>query len=130
MLTFEYRDRQGTIHKFTQMNVAKSTIGAMNQALMALKSHAKAHYLTGPRPMKLGVVTGRLRSSLHTKVEQHGDEVIGKIGTDVWYGYTWEHGNPRVKFHPKRPFLRPAIDDKRDEIFQHLGKAVEAEING
>ena len=108
------------MHKWQQMNLPPTLKEAMRQGLLAIQSHSKAHYLHGPRPQKLGVVSGRLSSSLTTNVNTQGNEIIGKIGTNVWYGRLWEMGNPRVKRYPQRPFLRPAIDDKKAEVFRHL----------
>lgn len=120
MLTFEYRDRKGTLHKWTKMDLPPTLRQAMKQGLVAIRSHSMAHYLTGPRPQKLGVVNDILRPSLYTDVDQQGDWIIGKIGTRVGYGRAWELGlhKPPVKHIPKRPFLRPAIDDKKAEVFR------------
>lgn len=119
MLTFEYRDRSGTLHKWTKMDLPPTLQQAMREGLLAIRSYSQAHYLTGPRPQRLGVVSNTLRPSLYTDVERQGDWIIGKIGTRVWYGRMWEiEGNPRVKRYPKRPFLRPAIDDKKAEVFR------------
>lgn len=118
MLTFEYRDKKGILHKWTKMDLPSTMREAMQQALVAIRSHSKAHYLTGPRPQKLGVVDDILRTSLTIKVDEQGQDVIGKIGTRIWYGRMWEvEGNPHVKLYKKRPFLRPAIADKRQEVF-------------
>ena len=90
MLTFEFIDRKGTLHKWTKMSLDPTLKGVMKNAMLAIKAHSKAHYLTGPRPQKLGVVNNVLRPSLYTKAEKRGDDVIGRIGTNVWYGYMWE----------------------------------------
>ncbi len=55
---------------------------------------SKKDYLSGPRPDRLGVVSGRLRSSMSGSVEgpdENGNlEVI--VGTNVKYGPIWELG--------------------------------------
>ena len=109
-------------------------------ALSAIRT-SKEKYLTGPRPEKLGVVTGRLRSSIRAKVEARPDRIVAKFGTDVPYAAIHEFGGttpPRTilprkagvlswvsggkRFfaskvnHPggkvrARPFLRPAIEE-------------------
>jgi len=125
MLTFEFRDTKGILHKWVNMNLPSSMVEAMRQALLSIQSHSKAHYLTGPRPQKLGVVKDILRTSLYTRAQQQGDDIIGTIGTNVWYGHMWEvTGNPRVKQFPYRPFLKPAIDDKAEEVRRYFRDAI------
>jgi len=66
--------------------------------------------LSGPRPSFLGVVTGRLRSSIsamHTV--KRGDAYIATIGTNVVYARRHKKGTYGM---PARPFMRPAIEDR------------------
>jgi hypothetical protein len=53
---------------------------------------AKKDYLRGPRPNRLGVVTGRLWSSIAQSVERDGDQVTIQIGSNVAYARAWEMG--------------------------------------
>ena len=125
MLTFEFRDTKGILRKWQDMRLPPTLREAMRRALLAIQSHSKAHYLTGPRPQKLGVRSNRLRSSMSTDTDIQGNDVIGKIGTDPWYGYMWEvTGNPRTKQFPYRPFLKPAIDDKAEEVRRYFRDAI------
>lgn len=55
-------------------------------------SRAQRAYLTGPRPGRLGVVTGRLRGSLSHQVDVGTDRVVGRVGTNVPYGAYHEFG--------------------------------------
>jgi phage gpG-like protein len=98
----------------------------------------KRDYLTGPRPQKLGVVTGRLRSSIRFRIDSDGKLTTIRFGTDVPYARVHEEGGDpfdivaksakALRFkgrdgnyifrkkvrHPgmrARPFLRPGVDD-------------------
>ena len=60
---------------------------------------AATQYLTGPRPKKLAVDTGRLRASVNYRVTLVSNKRIeGVIGTDVKYGKFWEEtvGSGRI----------------------------------
>lgn len=53
---------------------------------------SKTDYLSGPRPEKLGVVTGRLRSSIVTETTTEGDVISTKVGSNVRYAAIQELG--------------------------------------
>ncbi len=80
---------------------------------------AKVKYLTGPRPQNLGVVTGRLRSSVNFKNLPNKLSIL--VGTDVPYGakHEWE-GVGQAK--TKRPFIFPAIVDKEKMFVNRVDK--------
>lgn len=52
------------------------------------------------------VDTGRLRSSITHEVERQGEEVVGRIGSNVEYAAHQEFGTSRMAAHP---YLRPAL---------------------
>ena len=61
--------------------------------------HIQEGYLSGPRGEKLGVVTGRLRSSIRHRVREDSSTLSVSFGTDVPYGPIHEMGGktpPRV----------------------------------
>jgi phage gpG-like protein len=92
--------------------------------------------VTGPRPRNLGVVTGRLRTSIHAQVVRYG---TAKIGTNVEYAAIHEYGGmifaksgkwlrfqtrdgawrtvDRVRI-PARPYLHPALETKRHDVIR------------
>jgi len=82
------------------LKIAGNTPSAVLQAarkglaagLLLIAGRAQNSYLSGPRPQRLGVVTGRLRGSIATKTEVKGDDIIGTIGTAVPYGRFHELG--------------------------------------
>jgi HK97 gp10 family phage protein len=82
----------------------------MLKLMYDVRTDSQSEYLSGPRPEKLGVVTGTLRSTLRVRSDIDRDRIIGTIGTGVeaFYGIFHELG---TKIHPSRPFLRPAMED-------------------
>jgi HK97 gp10 family phage protein len=78
-------------------------------------------YLTGPRPVKLGVVTGRLRSSITSRAEWKGRKLLGIVGTNVFYGKFHEEGTERF---PARPFLEPAFRDRERKIIEMINATI------
>lgn len=82
------------------------------QSTLFLTKWIKDKRLSGPRPEFLGVVTGWLRASITgNRTEKLGNTYQAKVGTNVEYGPKHEFGiNTR-----KRPFLRPAIEDKENQ---------------
>lgn len=64
---------------------------------ISLQRRVVAGYLSGPRPIHLGRVTGRLASSIargapetSSRFERSGDVATSYVGTNVPYGKTWE----------------------------------------
>lgn len=82
---------------------AKARVDLTVQALgLELERRVKTNYLRGPRPAKLGVVTGRLLSSItrggvdsRTRFESTPDKSVYYVGTNVQYGAMWEYGFER-----------------------------------
>lgn len=105
-----------------------------------LAGWSKRNRLTGARPRFLGVVTGRLRSSISsTRPEKTQTGWKVRIGTNVKYGRIHElgfrgrvtvgahlrktrgrtssvRGHTRFMNMPARPFLRPAIEERQNHI--------------
>ena len=82
---------------------AKARVDTTVMALgMELERRVKVGYLRGPRPQNLGVVTGRLLSSItrgggdsRTRFESTPEKSVYYVGTNVPYGAMWEHGFER-----------------------------------
>jgi len=82
---------------------AKTRVDLTVQALgLELERRVKTSYLRGPRPQKLGVVTGRLLSSItrgaadsRTRFESTPESSVYYVGTNVPYGAMWEYGFER-----------------------------------
>lgn len=73
-------------------------LGFGNTALAIIKKD----YMTGPRPTRLGVGTGRLRSSIRYRVNSQGDDMQVTFGTDVPYAAIHEFGG-KTRPHVIRP---------------------------
>lgn len=64
------------------------------------------------------VDTGRLRASIAHEVEKSGDEVVGRVGTNVEYGVYQEYG---TSTQSGTPYLRPALEKNKGKIKRLLG---------
>lgn len=85
---------------------------------------AKRDYLSGPRPERLGVVTGFLRSSVAHKTKVEDDTVSVVIGSHMFYAPYHEFGTHRMQ---ARPFLRPAVTDNLAALERNL-KSLMADV--
>jgi phage gpG-like protein len=86
---------------------------------------SKTEYLRGPRPHRLGVVTGRLINSISP--DWRGRPWAIAVGTDVKYGKVHELGLGRM---PKRPFLKPAGDKAAVGLAERLNRRWVGEWSG
>ena len=96
---------------------------AFRTGLEYILTRIKTGYLTGPRPEKLGVVTGRLRSSIHYVLNPNPFKITAEVGTDVSYGAIHENGGwvPERKITMrKRPFIEPGVKDMIPKVQQLL----------
>lgn len=64
------------------------------------------------------VDTGRLRASITHETEKSGDEVIGRVGTNVEYGVYVEYGTSKMS---AKPYLRPSLEKNKGKIKRLLG---------
>jgi HK97 gp10 family phage protein len=104
-----------------------------------------SEFVEGQAKLLCTVDTGNLRASINHKVRTKGNEVIGKVGTNVEYapyiefgtGEKAENGQGRkggwfyydekkkklifTKGNKPQPFLRPAIDTNKNSIKKILG---------
>jgi phage gpG-like protein len=96
---------------------------------------AKRDYLSGPRPDKLGVVTGRLRASIAYMIDDEGDNNLAlRFGTNVIYGRihelggsTGRHGSVQIK---ARPFLAPSFAGEFPRFKDRLAALLTAASGG
>jgi phage gpG-like protein len=72
---------------------------ALRESLLLVTRTAQKVYLSGPRPERLGVRTGRLRSSLEERssdnifaISEQGAQLSGTVGTSVEYAEIHERG--------------------------------------
>ena len=91
--------------------------------------------------------TGALRSSISSKVEVEGKEVIGTVFTPLEYApyveygtglfaesggrkdVPWNYQDDKGEWHSTsgqkpQPFMRPAVEDNRNKIIEILGEGI------
>lgn len=68
---------------------------------------------------QLAVFEGRLRQSITADVSVHGKVVEAEVGPLVHYGKDHEEG---INGQKKRPFLGPALNQTKEEVFRLIGK--------
>jgi phage gpG-like protein len=99
--------------------------------LVLIASRAQAGYLSGPRPGKLGVVSGRLRGSIATSIREDSTSFIGTVGTNLIYGRYHElgfHGVQNVKaFQRIRGVILKTVAGKK---VYGLGAKVPSNLTG
>jgi len=109
---------------------------SLTQSAIFIAGWIKTNRLSGPRgPTRLGVVTGRLRSSItSTPTQKEGNTYFARIGTNVVYGRIHEYGGMTGRNHsvnmPKRPFMRPAVEDKanRQSVLTDLKRNIDKQL--
>lgn len=77
---------------------------ALSRGMQYAAGVSQRSFLRGPRPAKLGVVTGRLFGSITSRTTDEGDRIVGAIGTNVPYGRFHEegfHGTQSVRSHTR-----------------------------
>ena len=114
--------------------VRRLTFDAAGDFAVEAHSFITEKYLSGPRPEKLGVITGRLRSSIKFKVEQSDNVISIRFGSDVPYAAIHEFGGDAGrggKVHiRKRPFLTPGIEDALPDFQKSLQDILEKVAKG
>jgi len=116
----EHSKHYKKIEKRLQGKLGDPLMKAVQQGAIKVQSIAQAQYLSGPRPQKLGVISGRLWGSITAKSDRKGNTITGKTGTNVMYGPKHEFGI-NVK---KRPFLGPALKDSTKFIQGRIDRAL------
>ena len=120
-----YKEHQAHYKKIERKMQGKAgdpLLQAVHQGALEVQRVAQTKYLTGPRPHRLGVISGRLRGDIKGRAKRHGNRVVGITGTNVSYGAIHElRGVGKAK--KKRPFLRPALNDSRKFILKKIDRA-------
>ena len=75
------------------------------------------------------VDTGRLRSSITPAIRTSGIKIVGVVGSIVEYAPKIEQPGP-VRRTGRRPYLQPALNENRSEIFDLLNNAVAQIVEG
>ena len=99
-----------------QKKIEKNLTRDMARAALLVANQAKKNVSKAP-PAHPQVQTGRLRSSVTSKVDIVRNEITGTVGTNVEYGEYLEFGTSRI---PAYPWLFPAVEMKKNEIVEAL----------
>lgn len=92
-----------------------NTADVMARARVALRDavYAGALVIENEAKLRAPVLTGTLRRSINTQVENRGElRVVARIGPNTDYAAFLEFGTSRMA---ARPYMRPALDSKRAE---------------
>jgi len=119
--------------------MAAARVGLV-QGLRVIREVSQRNYLQGPRPERLGVITGRLLNSVRIGIENEGpDRAVGFIESDTPYSKYHEYGfygkrklrpvanvlgkrrrRGKSIAYPGRPFLFPAIAASSEAVAQMM----------
>ena len=66
------------------------------------------------------VDTGRLRASITNRLDVEGSELVGVVGTNVFYAPFVELGLKTKPNYPPQPFLFPALESNKKKIIDLL----------
>lgn len=94
-----------------QKEIIQKLLTGMGKAVLIVERQAKED---------CPVDTGRLRSSIASKVETAGEDITGIIGTNVDYASHVEYGTSK---RPATPFLFPAVEKQKSSIAEALKDA-------
>ncbi len=159
MITFQLNLQHNPISKLPVI-LQDTIFKAFEEAMNIPVRISQEKYLSGPRPEKLGIKTGHLRSKVNSKVIRGigGIFAIGILGVQNLV-YSWIHElggkirphpiearkspmlvffwkkenrwmkirkvrHPGVPNFPKRPFLRPALEESLPQIEGLLNGAI------
>ena len=116
-ISLEIRGIEKLARKLKAATRLTTLIDAVTAGAFHIQAWIVTNRLTGPRPQFLGRVTSRLATSISViRGQRIGNAIVSKIGTNVIYAPVHEFGSP-AKNIPARPFLRPALKDRRNRRF-------------
>jgi phage gpG-like protein len=113
--------------------IRKRLLGETNDFANRVIANIRKNYLSGPRPERLGVVTGNLRRSVRFRVVNDAGRVIVTFGTNVPYAAIHEFGGDTGRNHKthirRRPFLATGMADEVP-AFKERVRSMVAEVAG
>ncbi len=86
-----------------RVNDPKVISGALRRGARELKRQMRIH-VSGPRPERLGIVTGELHSSFEIETRDLPDRI--SVGTEL----VWAEGHEIGRGTRERPFAAPALE--------------------
>lgn len=98
--------------------------GAIASDNLSKATMAGALVIEGLAKQKVHVITGNLKRSIHSEIEQSSaTAATAKVGTNVEYSVYEEFG---TRYRPPHPYLRPALDEGGNEAQRVIGEALKA----
>ena len=82
-------------------------------ALLMDKMELVTQFVRDEAKRRSPIDTGNLRSSITNEVKKEAGEIVGQVGTNVDYAIHQEFG---TKHQSGKPFLRPAIQENKEQI--------------
>lgn len=139
MSEIKFDGLENIIDRLGKLKDVKSYEDALKKACMLVERTAKQKAPKG--------ITGELRGSITSKVESQGDELRGVVYTPLEYApyveygtglfaedggrqdVPWNYQDDEGNWHSTsgmrpRPFMRPALDENREEILRLLREGV------
>lgn len=113
-----YRRASGWKYRKTQNKAGFTEFTTTGRSFKKWRASGPPQY-----PQVLSTDTRRLRQSITARIEDRGDVVVGRVGTNVFYGAIHELQNRG------RAWLRPALRDKYDELVRQFGITFSAEMS-
>lgn len=108
MIRFEVKKEEDTATPMLESlsrdipNINREILALIGEEVISI---AQRDYLRGPRPEKLGRVSGQLARSLSYRLI---NDLEAEVGSNLPYAAIHEFGN---EYMPERPYLRPSLDD-------------------
>ena len=128
MFTFIIKGPVEAIRRLERLDFHHDLEIAVDRAVKNAERISKQQYLSGPRPSKLGVVTGRLRASVRGTMISATSKVIqgvlsaGPLPYAAIHEFGGKAGRGRKVTIPPRPYLRPALEAVMDDLKRELRK--------
>lgn len=124
-MTMSIEELQAKLRNIS-LTMAPAIEKGMEDATMNIEGKAKENCTPGSSPYyKAPLITGTLRRSISSEVEQRGNEVKGIVGAGVDYAIDVHDGSSKI---PPRPFILDAITEKQNETIKFLEDAVKQGI--
>ena len=130
----EERIRQA-VHRGVKRGVVAGTELVRNEALRLILHTAKTgrlyqrrgrvHQASAPGEAPASD-TGTLVRNITTRYSEDGKAFVGIVAAHTHYAASLEYGTPRMA---PRPFMRPALANKREEIDQAVQAAVKQALS-
>lgn len=138
-IEFEGRGFEELGSKLKRAKQSLDVEGWLNRACARVTAYSKKErFRTGgagkkgarvaPVPGILTTRSGRLRNSIGWRIDRIGQDIVGRVGSNVVYAAIHEYGGNAGRNHsahiPPRPYLKPALEAEAKNIKKDLSRTV------